>query len=379
MPVAKRFLLAAIAVPMSLLFSDVSLHVVATSATSFTYRLRTTAKAFWQVYFLPQEDLDRFLTSFEIWDRVGLNTASDFEAGVPLNKFCANHSDAATVVDYYSVLNRLCALGNVEKMYIPPMMDQKRGVFDNQLLYERSFASKLAAGKDSQLLELGCGRGRITYNTAMYTGATITAMNIEPDQLAAAKAFAASQGLNGTQLNFILGNYNDALPFADESFDAVYEVQALTYAWDLKKLFAEIARVLKPGGILSVLDGVMLDGFDPSNATQIRLLHETRQVTGLGGYWHTKYWRDAVSSAGFDILEAGVAGEIPYQYPMIDSERWIFESLTELVRWLTRLRMLPLHFLTLLERFTAHGDSFTTMDREELFTTSYAIIARKRG
>lgn len=34
------------------------------------------------------------------------------------------------------VLNHLCALGEVEKMYIPPAMDLKLGIFGNQLLWE---------------------------------------------------------------------------------------------------------------------------------------------------------------------------------------------------------------------------------------------------
>ena len=38
------------------------------------------------------------------------------------------------------------------------------------------------------------------------------------------------------QLSFIHGNFNDPLPFADDSFDALYQVQVLTYTIDLVKL-----------------------------------------------------------------------------------------------------------------------------------------------
>ena len=38
------------------------------------------------------------------------------------------------------------------------------------------------------------------------------------------------------QLSFVHGNFNDPLPFADDSFDALYQVQVLTYTIDPVKL-----------------------------------------------------------------------------------------------------------------------------------------------
>ena len=43
----------------------------------------------------------------------------------------------------------------------------------------------------------------------------------------------------GHRLNFVQGNYNDPLPFEDETFDALYQVQVLTYTIDPVKLFKE--------------------------------------------------------------------------------------------------------------------------------------------
>ena len=366
-------IVAAIAIAASLMNAN-AIHVVQTKATSLTYRTSTAITALYQLITIDPKQLEPFFQSFDIWNRDGASTASDFEKGLPHKQFCVNQADADIVVDYYGILNRLCALGNVEKMYIPPIMKPNLGVFDNQLLYERSFAHKLHVGKGHHLLELGCGRGRITHHIATQTGATITAINIEPDQLSAAINFAASQNMNGTQLNFLQGNYNDPLPFEDNAFDGLYQVQAFTYAWDLNKLFAEIARVLKPGSMISILDGVMLDGYDPSNATHRRLLYETRQVTGLGGFWHYKYWLHALTSNGFTIIESEVKGG--HQFPLIDRERWLFENAAKVVDFLDRFHLLPPHVNRLIKRFTQHGESFTTMDREDMFTTSYAIIAR---
>jgi hypothetical protein len=36
------------------------------------------------------------------------------------------------LVDWYCVMNHLCSLGEVEKMYIPPAMDLSLGIIENQ-------------------------------------------------------------------------------------------------------------------------------------------------------------------------------------------------------------------------------------------------------
>ena len=41
------------------------------------------------------------------------------------------------LVDYYGVLNHLCSLGHIEKMYIPPAIDLSKSVLANQALFEQ--------------------------------------------------------------------------------------------------------------------------------------------------------------------------------------------------------------------------------------------------
>ena len=48
---------------------------------------------------------------------------------------------------------------------------------------------------------------------------------------------------------FIIGDYNDSLPFQNNYFNAIYSVQSLTFCKNLDNLFKEVHRILKPGGI----------------------------------------------------------------------------------------------------------------------------------
>merc|ERR1719235_2427287 len=126
-------------------------------------------------------------------------------------------------------------------------------------------ADKLEIKPGARVLDVGCGRGRVAHHMATYTGAKVTGLNIDPGQIKMAKEYAESTGLLGSQLDFVQGNYNDPFPFEDESFDAIYQVQVLTYAIDLTKVFREWYRVLKPGSKVSSLDWMMLDKYNPDD------------------------------------------------------------------------------------------------------------------
>merc|ERR1719329_1881036 len=134
------------------------------------------------------------------------------------------------------------------------------------MLFEAGFADMLDLGPGKKSLEIGCGRGRITHHVASHTGADCTGMNIDPMQIQIANQYANETGMAG-QLRFLEGNMNDPFPFENNTFDAFYQVQAMTYATSLFNVFSEIYRVVKPGAMISIVDGVMLDGFYEKNSS----------------------------------------------------------------------------------------------------------------
>eukprot|EP00420_Gonyaulax_spinifera_P032298 CAMPEP_0197881996 /NCGR_PEP_ID=MMETSP1439-20131203/9293_1 /TAXON_ID=66791 /ORGANISM="Gonyaulax spinifera, Strain CCMP409" /LENGTH=421 /DNA_ID=CAMNT_0043501633 /DNA_START=70 /DNA_END=1333 /DNA_ORIENTATION=- len=330
-----------------------------------SYRIRQGCQAFASLYSIPAEELDAFVHSFQVFER---NTSTFY---------VDSEEDYQQVKNYYRVLNRLCTLGSVEKMYIPPLVDPSVGVFENQLLFERSFADELRLEPGKAALEIGCGRGRISHHIASRTGASVVGINIDPAQLAVARQYANETGLlQRGQLQFLEANMNDPLPFQNASFDAFYQVQAMTYAKDLRAVFREVARVLKPGAKLSILDGVMLDGYNASDASHRQLLNETRQVTGFGGLWHADEWRVALEDSGFRVLFHGDRSLGGHQTPLIEQELRLFDVWTVVVKVLTALRVLPHHFALLMERFNRHKESFVEMDRRGMLTTSWQLLAK---
>ena len=326
------------------------------------YRVSTSLRALKAIYTLPEQHVSDFLESYRLFDQ---------------EQVTGKNREAENTVAYYQVLNHLCAVGEVEKMYIPPVMDPSRSIFQNQVIWEeRGVADKLGIGPNSKVLDVGCGRGRVAHHIASYSGAHVTGLNIDRTQLKMAEEHAHITNME-TQLNFVHGNYNDPLPFADETFDALYQVQVLTYTVDPVKLFKEMYRVLKPGAKLSFLDYVQLPAFNISNPDHQEFLRKVKPV--LGAVWTPKPsdFTEPLKKAGFQILSSEDASVGGHQYPLIEKADTFFVAARWLLSMLTKMHIIPSHFLTLFERLTKHGEAFVEADKMGLFTTSWQIIAQK--
>ena len=97
-------------------------------------------------------------------------------------------------------------------------------------------------------LEIGAGTGYFSLNL-LQLGliGSATATDISPGMLASLEANAAELGLAVTT------EVSDAelLPFDDQSFDLVFGHAVLHHVPDLERAFAELHRVLRPGGALA--------------------------------------------------------------------------------------------------------------------------------
>jgi len=89
----------------------------------------------------------------------------------------------------------------------------------------------------TRLLDIGCGRGgvveRIHHQVALAVGVDVDVASLREHRAPAVKRAAADAG---------------ALPFADGSFDLVICSWVLEHLRNPEAVFAEVARVLRPGG-----------------------------------------------------------------------------------------------------------------------------------
>ncbi len=337
------------------------------------YRIGTILKSFKTLYTLPREKVDAFLNSYDIYDHDWVNEQQLIE------KMGSDYYEQVKrkLVDYYSVLNHLCAIGQVEKMYIPPALDLSKSIIANQELYEQKMCRDLGIKQGDHVLDIGCGRGRIASHVACYTGAHVTGMNIDPTQIGFAKRFAEGNGLT-EQCQFKVADMNDLpLPFADSSFDHLYQVQAFSLCKNLEKLFKELHRILKPGGKLACLDWVRFAAYNPDNTHHAELMRRIKPLIGAIGTPSAEEFVDLLQKAGFKVHISENASVGGLQAPLIENADRFFTRVSKLIQLCVKYKILPAHFKALFDRLTKDGEAFVEADRLGLITTSYYIVAQK--
>jgi SAM-dependent methyltransferase len=119
-----------------------------------------------------------------------------------------------------------------------------------------AFIKRLAIPAGSRVLDVACGTGNLAVPLAR-SGCIVTGLDIAPNLLEQARDRAKSEGLN---IAFDEGDA-EQLPYADGSFDAVVSMFGAMFAPRPEVVAAEMARVLKPGGLLAMAN------WDPQSFT----------------------------------------------------------------------------------------------------------------
>jgi MPBQ/MSBQ methyltransferase len=120
-------------------------------------------------------------------------------------------------------------------------------------------ATRAGIRAGTRVLDIGSGMGGVARHLAGELGATVHGVDLTPEFVAAAQSLTGRTGLSA-QVEFTQGSALD-LPLADGSFDAAMLIHVGMNVRDKDRLFAEAARVLRPGGVLAVYD-IMLTGGD---------------------------------------------------------------------------------------------------------------------
>ena len=98
------------------------------------------------------------------------------------------------------------------------------------------------------LLDCGCGPGTITLDfAALVAPAEVVGVDIEPNQLRIAQTQAAAEG--NSNVRFAVSDLG-ALPFPDDTFDAVFLHGVLEHLQAPVAALTEVRRVLRQGGVV---------------------------------------------------------------------------------------------------------------------------------
>ncbi|HEY2372807.1 MAG TPA: class I SAM-dependent methyltransferase [Gaiellaceae bacterium] len=161
----------------------------------------------------------------------------------------------------------------------------------------RRFLVSRIPGQAMRVLDVACGTAAVSIELARRVpGRTVTGVDQSTDMLAAGRARVASAGL-ADRIELREGQA-ESLPFGDAEFDALTFTYLLRYVDDPGPTMAELARVVRPGGVIAMLEfAVPRRGWRPLWELYVRVgLPAAGAVAGAG-------WREVGTFLGGSIRD----------------------------------------------------------------------------
>lgn len=287
--------------------------------------------------------------------------------------------ETRAVADYYKVLNNLLSVFDLEKLYIPPQLDESQGLYGNQLLCEQGVLKDLALDdpRRSHLLDMGCGRGRISHYFATLTGGRVSGYNIDPNQIENAIEWAAACGMSD-RLHFQVGDHHEPLQYDSQTFDGCFSFQAVWPFFKKEELDAhtkEMFRVLKPGARYACSEYLLTPHFDWNDDEHVSL-HKAYLPTLAAT--HSMYPADvcdALRRAGFDVLLSAPSKRPAW--PIAEQKRDLILRGRKVVRALEAVGILPSWVEESLGLLQSGGQAWTDAEKAKIADLNWRIVAQK--
>ncbi len=185
--------------------------------------------------------------------------------------------------------------------------------------HEKNIANALELKEGMVVADIGCGVGGPLLTIARHSGAKIVGVNSNGYQLDRARSYVEQAGLSHLAEFIHCDFLNVEAP--DESFDAIYSIEATCCAPDKMSIYSEIMRLLKPGAHFAVYEYAMTDRFEPDNPRHLRIKADIELGGGLINVDERQTVDAALHALGFEVLEIRDLAEqsgssVPWYQPL---------------------------------------------------------------
>eukprot|EP00667_Euglena_gracilis_P013315 EG_transcript_13724 len=201
---------------------------------------------------------------------------------------------------YYDVVTDFYEYGWGQSFHFAPRF--KGESFDASLArHEHWLSSKLGLRPGMKVLDVGCGVGGPMRTIARFSGAQVVGLNNNAYQIERGQRALAVEHMED-QCSFTKGDFMN-MSFANNSFDAVYAIEATCHAPSRLGVFSQMYRVVKPGGLIGLYEWVMTDKFNPQNSEEKAIKLGVEHGDSIAELTDKAAVLAAVEEAGFEVLE----------------------------------------------------------------------------
>ena len=332
------------------------------------YRIRTAFTGLKRLATLSAEDKQACIDAYKFFQRMQAGEKTETAA------------ETKAVTDYYRVLNNMLSIFDLEKLYIPPQLNDSEGLYENQLLCEQAALEELALEKPdkSHLLDMGCGRGRISHYFATLTGGQVSGYNIDPNQIENAIDWAAECKMSD-RLHFKVGDHHKPLEYESDTFDGCFSFQAVWPFFKKEELdihAKEMYRVLKSGSRYSCSEYLLTPHFDWNNEEHVTLHKSFLPTLAATQSMYPADVCAALERAGFKILVS--APSKSEAWPLCEQKRNLILMARRVIRGLEAIRVLSPWVEESLDLLQKGGQAWTDAEKAKIADLNWRIVAEKQ-
>ncbi|XP_074557404.1 cycloartenol-C-24-methyltransferase 1-like [Curcuma longa] len=296
----------------------------------------------------------------------------------------ANYSDM--VNKYYDLATSFYEFGWGESFHFAHRW-KGESLHESIKRHEHFLALQLGLKPGMKVLDVGCGIGGPLREIARFSSTSITGLNINEYQISRGSELNRIARLDKS-CDFVKADFMK-MPFYDDTFDAIYAIEATCHAPDVVGCYKEIYRVLKPGQYFAAYEWCMTDHFNPNNESHKKIKADIELGNGLPDVRTSKECLEALKFVGFEVIwEKDLAADSPLPwYLPLDTSQFSMTSirLTAFGRFITRNMIKTLEFLGIvpegIHRISAilekAAEGLVAGGRMEICSPMYFFLVRK--
>jgi ubiquinone/menaquinone biosynthesis C-methylase UbiE len=177
-----------------------------------------------------------------------------------------------------------------------------RGMEDRHWHTAKHVLARMPVEAGDTVLDLGCGSGYAARALRDTKGAgRAYGLDGSPEMARNAASYT-----DDPQVGYLVGDF-DALPFADDSVDHVFSMEAFYYARDPHHTLEEVARILRPGGTFSCAVNYYEENVHSHEWQEHISVEMTR--------WSATEYREAFREAGLYVAEQDHVPDLDIEIP----------------------------------------------------------------